>query len=171
MKQWKLLLTYYNTLLHSVDDAITVVDENGVIRSWNQKAEEMYGLTVADVQGKSITTFFETESVVLMSTIHDRKGVIKKYNQPKPDVHVLINMSPILVDDEVVGGISVERNITDIVKLNDELSSTAASLHELERNVQNEQSLSPFNKIKGRSTVLQDALHLVEKVSKPMRLY
>ncbi|WP_078428314.1 sigma-54 interaction domain-containing protein [Alkalihalobacterium alkalinitrilicum] len=164
--RWKRTLSYYNTLLGSVDDAITVIDENGVIQSWNQKSEEMYGFTAANVKGKKITSFFETESVVLMSTINDRKGVIKQYNQPKPDVHVLINTSPIIVDDEVIGGISVERNITEIVKLNDELSSTAASLHELERNVQNEQSLSPFSKIKGRSPVLQDALHLVKKVSK-----
>ncbi|MFV8830461.1 sigma-54 interaction domain-containing protein [Alkalihalobacterium sp. APHAB7] len=163
-KQWKLTLTHYNTLLQSVDDAITVVDTKGFIQSWNHKAEEMYGLTSEDVKGKLITSFFETESVVLMSTINERKGVIKKYNQPKPDVHVLINTSPILIDDNVVGGISVERNITDIVKLNDELSSTAASLHELERNVHNEQT--PFSKIKGRSPVLQEALYLVSKVSK-----
>ncbi|WP_216831818.1 sigma-54 interaction domain-containing protein [Alkalihalobacterium elongatum] len=163
-RQWKVTWTHYNTLLESVDDAITVVDKKGLIQSWNHKAVEIYGLTSDNVKGKSITSFFETESVVLMSTINERKGVIKKYNQPKPDVHVLINTSPIVVDDNVVGGISVERNITDIVKLNDELSSTAASLHELERNAQNEQS--PFSKIKGRSPVLQDALYLVKKVSK-----
>jgi transcriptional regulator with PAS, ATPase and Fis domain len=101
-----------------------------------------------------------------MKTMKDRQGVTDKYNQPHPNVHVLINTSPVYVGTEVVGGISIERDITDMVKLNDKLASTTANLHNLEKATQNQQNLSPFNKIKGRSPVLKESINLANKVAK-----
>ncbi|WP_265416830.1 sigma 54-interacting transcriptional regulator [Alkalihalobacillus deserti] len=101
-----------------------------------------------------------------MSTVKEKQGVTNKYNQPHPNVHVLINTSPVYVDKEVVGGISIEKDITEMVKLNDELSSTTAYLHVLESTAQSQQNLSPFNKVKGRSPVLKKAINLANKVAK-----
>ncbi|WP_315615809.1 sigma 54-interacting transcriptional regulator [Alkalihalobacillus sp. MEB130] len=165
-KQWKLTKAYYDAFLHSVEAAVTTVDDQGNITFLNQNSEEMYGLSLDKVSGQSITKFFEQEAIVLMSTMKERQGVTNKYNQPHPNVHVLINTSPVYVDEEVVGGISIERDITEMVKLNDELSSTTAYLHELESTNQSQQNLSPFSKIKGRSPVLKEAITLANKVAK-----
>ncbi len=165
-KQWKLTKAYYNALLNSVEAAITTVDGNGNFLFLNHKSEDMYGLTLNEVYGQSITKFFEKEAIVLMSTMKEKQGVTNKYNQPHPNVHVLINTTPVYVDKQVVGGISIERDISDMVRLNDELSSTTAYLHELESTSQIQQNLSPFSKIKGRSPVLKEAINLANKVAK-----
>ncbi|MGO4889759.1 sigma-54 interaction domain-containing protein [Anaerobacillus sp. MEB173] len=164
-KQWKKTRAYYEELLNTVNDAVTIVDHKGNILSWNPKSEEMYGLSSHEVQGKSITNFFKKEAVVLMTTIKEGNGVVNKYNRPKSHVHVLINTAPIYVDGKIIGGLSIERDITDVVRLNDELSSTTAYLHELESNVGDEK-LSPFSKIKGRSKVLQSSVDLAAKVAR-----
>ncbi|RBW69069.1 sigma-54 interaction domain-containing protein [Bacillus taeanensis] len=164
-KEWKLLHAYYEALLSIADDAVTVVDAYGKIVSWNHQSEEMYGRKFQEVAGRSVTEFFQEDAVVLMSTLKEGKSVLQKYNQPQPDMHVLINTKPIYINDEIIGGISVERNISDVVKLNDELATTTAYLHELESEYEKDHYLSPFNKIKGRSSALQEAVMLAEKVS------
>jgi sigma-54 dependent transcriptional regulator, acetoin dehydrogenase operon transcriptional activator AcoR len=164
MNQWKSTLAYYNTLLQSVDDAITAVDWEGNINSWNPKSEEMYACAKEEAIGKPVTDLFKEESVILMSTMKEGKGVIRKYNQPRPNVHVLINTLPVFMGDSILGGISVERDITDVVKLNDELSTTVAYVHDLERKME-KAITNPFHKIKGRSAALHTAIDLAQKVS------
>jgi sigma-54 dependent transcriptional regulator, acetoin dehydrogenase operon transcriptional activator AcoR len=164
MNQWKTTLAYYNTLLQSVDDAITAVDRDGTIVSWNPKSEEMYDCSRKDAMGKLVTDLFKEESVVLMSTMKTGQGVIRKYNQPRPNVHVLINTLPVFMGDSILGGISVERDISDVVKLNDELSTTVAYIHDLERKI-GKAAADPFHKIKGRSASLHTAMDLARKVS------
>lgn len=165
LKQWKILSSFYETLLKAVDDAITVVDKNGTIISWNPKAEELYQCRQQESVGKHITSLFKEESVVLMSALKDGKSVVRQYNQPKSDVHVLINTQPVYLKDKIVGGISVERDISDIVKLNEELLSTTAYIQHLESQMKSDEKHDPFHKIKGRSPALMNAIHLAKKVA------
>ncbi|MFC7394956.1 sigma-54 interaction domain-containing protein [Scopulibacillus cellulosilyticus] len=162
---WKTALAFYHTLLQAVDDAVTVVDNNGKIISWNPKAEELYQCSGEDILGKPITDFFKKEAVVLMSTLKEGKGAVRKYNQPQPNVHVLINTQPVYEGESVIGGVSVERNISDIVKLNDELSTTTAIIHDLESKIETKYADDPFYKIKGRSPSLCTAVNLAKKVA------
>lgn len=163
---WKILSSFYEALLRAVDDAITVVDAKGTIISWNPKAEELYQSSRKEAIGKQITSLFHEESVVLMSTLKEGKSVMRQYNQPQDNVHVLINAEPVFLNGEIVGGISVERDISDIVKLNEELSSTTAYIQHLESQMDPEdEQLDPFRKIKGRSPALMDSIHLAKKVA------
>ncbi|XZF76971.1 sigma-54 interaction domain-containing protein [Bacillus sp. AL-1R] len=165
-QEWKSYAKIFPTLLHAVDDAITIVDRNGKVISWNPKAEELYNTSSENIIGSQITDYFQQESVILMSTLSDGKGVIRKYNQPKQGVHVLINTLPVLIDGKVMGGISVERDITEIVKLNDELTTTSAYIQDLESKMSLPHNDDPFHKIKGRSQALNSSIQLAKKVSK-----
>lgn len=165
-QQWKSLSNAYDTFLKAVDDAITIVDRNGQVVAWNPKAEELYDTSAEAIIGSPITDFFQKESVVLMNTITEGSTVTRQYNQPRQNVHVLINSLPIISDGEIVGGISVERDITDIVKLNDELSTTAAYIQDLESQIEPNEIDDPFYKIKGRSQALNSSITLAKKVAR-----
>jgi sigma-54 dependent transcriptional regulator, acetoin dehydrogenase operon transcriptional activator AcoR len=164
-QEWLKLNNVYHTLLNAVDDAITIVDGRGKVVAWNPKAEELYETSADSIVGAQITDFFQKESVVLMSTLKEGKGVFRQYNQPKQDVHVLINTLPVIIGDQVIGGISVERDITEIVRLNDELSTTTAYIQDLESKIETIDSDDPFYKIKGRSHTLHDSIMLAKKVA------
>ncbi|OLS40085.1 sigma-54-dependent Fis family transcriptional regulator [Bacillus sp. MRMR6] len=164
-QEWKNLSTVHQTLLRAVDDAITIVDSNGNVVAWNPTAESMYETAADNIMGAQITDFFKKESVVLMSTLMEGKGVTRQYNQPKQDVHVLINTLPVLKDGTVIGGISVEREITEIVKLNDELTTTTAYIQDLESKMEVHDIDDPFHKIKGRSQALNSSVALAKKVA------
>ncbi|GAF66757.1 transcriptional regulator [Bacillus sp. TS-2] len=155
---------YLEALLTNVEDAITIIDRTGTVTNWNEKSEQLYNIPKQEIIDKPITHFFNKESLLLLSTIQQEEQFIQQYHQPHPQVHVLINSSTVLVDNEIIGGISVERNISDIVKLNQHIYSTTAYLHDLEQSIQAESNIG-FNKIKGRSKALQDAIGLAEKVA------
>lgn len=164
-QEWKSLSNVYQTLLRAVDDAITIVDSSGKVVAWNPTAETLYETTAENIIGAQITDFFQKESVVLMSTLKEGNGVIRQYNQPKPDVHVLINTLPVVAEGTVIGGISVERDITEMVRLNDELTTTSAYIQDLESKIEIQVSDDPFHKIKGRSQALNSSVTLAKKVA------
>ncbi|WP_152414298.1 sigma-54 interaction domain-containing protein [Halalkalibacterium ligniniphilum] len=165
MSKYQALSSFVQAFLATADDAITVVNEKGEIIAWNKRSEEMYALKAEDVLKKPITNFFKKEAVMLMSAITEGTSITKQYNQPKPNIHVLITALPVYLNHNIIGGISIERDISELVKLNNELSTTTAYLHDLEHNVSHEKNRSPFQKIKGRSSTLQQALTLAKKVA------
>ena len=163
--QWKSYKVYYETLLNSVDDAITVIDHNSTIISWNKKSEEIYNRSSDEVLGQQITDFFDEQALVVKAMLKEEKAVVRKYNQPHPNVHVLINALPVYMDNHIIGGISVERDISEIVKLSDELSNTTAYLHDLKTEIEKEHERKPFEKVKGKSAIVRTAIDLANKVS------
>jgi PAS domain S-box-containing protein len=164
-KMWKTAVTFYNTLLQTMDDAVTVVDQKGHVLSWNERAEELYQCSKEEIIGQPITDFFKKESLMLMTTIEQGNGIVRQYNQSQPDVHVLVSTLPVVVDNQLVGGISVERNINDIVKLNDGLAHTTAYIQDLEQKIETMNASDPFYKIKGRSSELGSAIKLAKRVA------
>ncbi len=107
-------------------------------------------------------SFFEEDALVLWSVLRDKQPVMNQYNQPKQGLHVIVNTVPVFLGVECIGGISIERDITDVVKLNEKLSSTTASLHDLNGQVADE----PFQKIIGRSKPITQAIDMARKVAK-----
>ncbi|HSU79713.1 MAG TPA: sigma 54-interacting transcriptional regulator, partial [Candidatus Angelobacter sp.] len=164
-KMWKTALTFYNTLLQTMDDAVTVVDQTGRVLSWNERAEDLYQCSKEEIIGHPITDFFKKESLMLMSAIEKGTGIVRQYNQSQPDVHVLVSTQPVIVDHKLAGGISVERNINDIVKLNDGLAHTTAYIQDLEQKIETMNASDPFYKIKGRSPELGSAIRLAKRVA------
>lgn len=167
-QQWKICHAYYETLLETVDDAITAVDREGKIVSWNHRSEAIFDYPRNEIMGKPITRFFEQDALEVMSVLTEGKGgkgVFRKYHQPRPHVYVLINSLPVVMNHRVIGGISVERNITDVVRLNDELSTTTAYIRDLEKQFDEQKAEDPFNKIKGRSQTIRHAVDLAGKVA------
>ncbi|GBF10776.1 sigma-54-dependent Fis family transcriptional regulator [Tepidibacillus sp. HK-1] len=163
---WKMTLAYYEALLLSISDAVTGVNANGDIVTWNTASEQFYGFKTQEVLGQPITKFFQEDAVVLKQTLNKGLKIKHKYNQPIPNVHVLINATPVYMEGRLIGGISVERDISDVVRLNEELSTTKAYIHDLENKYEKNYSVDPFGKIKGKSHVIKETIAIAKKVAK-----
>ena len=51
----------FKAIIASSDDAIVSKDLNGIVKSWNQSAERMFGYTAEEMIGKSITVLFPSD--------------------------------------------------------------------------------------------------------------
>jgi PAS domain S-box-containing protein len=110
-----------SAIIASSDDAIISKDLNGVVRSWNQSAERIFGYTATEIVGKSITTLFPTDRLDEEPKILERlkRGervdhfeTIRLRKDGTP-IAVSVTISPIHdANGRVVGASKVARDIT-----------------------------------------------------------
>ncbi|WP_225445845.1 sigma 54-interacting transcriptional regulator [Paenibacillus arenosi] len=111
-----------NGLLDTINDAVTVVDKDGIVLYWNHQAEIMYGISRVSIIGKRIAAFFQRESIMLFQVMESGTEIRQLYHEPRPGVHVMINTSPIFdVKGQLLGAIAIESNMTSYVKLSAEM--------------------------------------------------
>ncbi|MHC0615797.1 sigma-54 interaction domain-containing protein [Paenibacillus sp. GCM10027628] len=152
---------YFSTLAQTVTDAVTVVDRNGEVICWNPVAEELYNLPQADILGRRIGEHFETETLMVLKILDEGRMIRNTYHRPRPDTHVLINASPIRdVQGMIIGGIATEQDITQLVRLNEQLTAS----HTFEPHPKpNTEDLFSF--IKGKGPAIGKVVQWAKKVA------
>ncbi|MFD2369140.1 sigma-54 interaction domain-containing protein [Brevibacillus sp. GCM10020057] len=154
------------TLMDTMSEATTIVDSRNVVQHWNRAAESIYRIDRAQVIGTSLDEHFASESIRLLDALRQGTSVQRVYHIPRPDSHVLINAAPIRLDGDIIGAISIEQDITELVRLNEELAHTTAHLHTLQQEMSRFQAPDdPFYAIKGHSSSIQSAIVSAQKVA------
>lgn len=152
----KKVTAYFSTLAETVNDAVTVVDQEGKVICWNTTAEKTYGIHRDHIIGRKIGEYFEADDIVLHRILNEGLPVRQAYHRPDSDTHVLINASPIIQDNMIIGGVATEQDITRIVKLNEELYASPPQLVNSEK---------PFASIIGGSIEMQQVLQIAQKTT------
>ncbi|MCF6095344.1 sigma 54-interacting transcriptional regulator [Microaerobacter geothermalis] len=155
-----------NSLLSTMSEAVTIVDESGTVLVWNEVAEKVYQISKDSIIGRPIEEYFPTGSIKLMEVLSHGIPVRRTYHIPRPDRHVMINASPIKKEDKIIGAISTEQDITELVRLNEELTQTTAHLRHLQKEMnKNHPADDPFYPIKGHSFSLRTTVEKARKVA------
>jgi sigma-54 dependent transcriptional regulator, acetoin dehydrogenase operon transcriptional activator AcoR len=160
LEQLRIMQSFFVTLLDSVNDAVTCVDQEGTVLYWNRVAEEVYDVPRSEIVGKRIGDFFAQGSIMLFKILDEGRPIRQVYHHPRPDKHVLINASPIYTDDRLVGAIATEQDISRIVKMNEELIDLRSS-----DSLAVEETADPFHRIKGCSHALLQAVETARQVA------
>jgi sigma-54 dependent transcriptional regulator, acetoin dehydrogenase operon transcriptional activator AcoR len=162
MEAWQRTCAFFETLLDTVQEAVTVVDQNGVVTHWNKAAEDLYAIPKPEIVGQSILQF-EWKSLMIAKILNEGRNIRQIYHEPRPGTHVLVNASPVFHGSEIIGALASEQDVTKLVRLHNELSSTSAQLRDLE------QELAPidhpFHKIKGSGPAITKAIALAKRVA------
>ncbi len=155
-----------DTLLDTMSEAITIVDSTNIVQHWNTAAEKIYEIDREQMIGTPLDAHFASESIRLIESLSEGTSVQRVYHVPRPDRHVLINAAPIRQDGTIIGAISIEQDITELVRLNEELAHTTAHLHNLQQEMSRFQAADdPFYAIKGHSAPIQAAIQTARKVA------
>ncbi|MGG1662466.1 sigma-54 interaction domain-containing protein [Brevibacillus sp. NRS-1366] len=154
------------TLMDTMSEAVTIVDSRNVVQHWNRAAQTIYKIDRTEVIGTSLDEHFASESIRLLDALRQGTSVQRVYHIPRPDSHVLINAAPIRLEGQIIGAISIEQDITELVRLNEELAHTTAHLHNLQQEMSRFQAADdPFYAIKGHSASIQSAISSAKKVA------
>jgi transcriptional regulator with PAS, ATPase and Fis domain len=132
------------------------VDGAGNVVYWNLTAEETYKIKKEFILGKKIGEHFNEESVLLHRILTEGLPVRGEYHRPNKDTHVLINASPIISDNKIIGGVATEQNITQIIRLNEELDSSSSQLVP---------KANPFSSMVTANPRFEQALKIAQKVA------
>lgn len=152
----------YLQILEAVQDGICVFDKDGTITYVNCAYNE--------VTGEEIT---EGDNIHQISPTGNRVKVLEKGQRimgvicPKKNGNsVVANIVPIIVNQQIVGGISVVKNLSEIQELMERIHQLSAKTKYLEEELNRRQKLDPaFNRIVGISSKLYDAMKLAAKTA------
>lgn len=158
---------YLEALLDAGEDAITIVDSNMKVVFWNNAAVQTYNIDRPTILHKPINDFFHHDDLMVFKVVETRESVKNAYHRPRKDKHVVINAVPIInKEDQLIGALSIERDITQIVKLNNNLETTVAELDELRQKIYTDTDETPFSKLVGNSLPLQQSIQIARKAAK-----
>jgi len=147
-------------IINSTQDAISVVDENGVGILINPAYTRLTGFTEEDIIGKPANVdIAEGQSMhyKVLETKEPVKGVRMKVGPNKKDV--IVDAAPIIVDDELKGSVAVAHDVSEIKKLTEELNQAKQIIRQINAKYS-------FQDIVGESENMQAVINQAEKASK-----
>jgi PAS domain S-box-containing protein len=111
-------------IVDSSDDAIISKDLNGIITSWNQSAERLFGYTAREAVGKSILMLIppdrRDEEPKILERLRRGERVDHfetiRVRKDGTQLHISLTISPVRgLDGKIVGASKIARDITDRV--------------------------------------------------------
>lgn len=125
--------TLLEAIIHSSEEAISVVDEQGHGLVINPAYTKLTGLSEDEIIGKPATTDIVEGESMHMKVLRTRRavrGIHMKIGQKKRDV--IVNVAPIIVDGILKGSVGVIRDVSEIRKLTTELDRARQIIRTLE---------------------------------------
>src|SRR5699024_9250005 len=129
----KKIKTMLEAIIHSSEEAISVVDENGTGLMVNPAYTKITGITEKEIIGKPASTdISEGESMhfKVLKTRQPVRGVRMKVGPNKRSV--LVNVAPVIVNGKIKGSIGVLHDISEIQILTSELKRAQKIIRNLE---------------------------------------
>jgi PAS domain S-box-containing protein len=148
----KKVQTMLEAIIHSSDDAISVVDENGNGILVNPAYTRITGLTADEVIGKPAAVDISEGESIHMKVLKTRqpvRGVNMRVGENNNEV--IVNVAPIIVDRQVRGSVGVIHDITEMRNLMNELDRARTIIRKLE-------STYTFDDVYGKSADIEIAI-------------
>ncbi|QHT47104.1 sigma-54-dependent Fis family transcriptional regulator [Bacillus sp. SB49] len=148
----KEIQTMLEAIIHSSDEAISVVDENGSGLMINPAYTRITGLSEEEIVGKPATVDIAEGESMHMKVLRTRRpvrGVRMKVGPANKDV--LVNVAPVIVDGRLKGSVGVLHDVSEIQSLTSELKRARQIIRSLEAKY-------TFDDIVGRSQEMTLAL-------------
>ncbi|WP_031408391.1 sigma 54-interacting transcriptional regulator [Geobacillus vulcani] len=130
LKEVRMML---EAIIHSSEEAISVVDENGNGILINPAYTRLTGLTEEDVIGKPATADIaegESMHMQVLKTRRPVRGARMKVGPKNRDV--IVNVAPIIVDGVLKGSVGVIHDVSEIQRLTAELNRARQIIRTLE---------------------------------------
>lgn len=125
--------TMLEAIIHSSEEAISVVDENGMGIMINPAYTRITGLTEKDIVGKPATADISEGESMHMRVLQTRRAVRGVRMSVGPsNKEVLVNVAPVIVDGKLKGSVGILHDVSEIRSLTSELKKARQIIRSLE---------------------------------------
>ena len=154
-------------ILETVQDGICVLDKDGYITYVNPAYLRIVGQTSEQLIGKNIT--YISPQGARKKVLQSGRAIFGSISKKANNTTIVANVSPIMVDGEVAGCVSVIKDITEIQILIENMDKATAKAEYLEMELKRTKKTNPaFKKIIGISGKIVDALAIAEKAAESL---
>lgn len=165
LKEVKELKERLQLILEAVQDGICVLNKAGFITYVNPAYLKIIGEKKENLINKNIDNISPTGA--RKKVLDTGKSITGAISLKKNGVTIVSNVSPIIVDGEINGVVSVTKNITEVQKLYEKLNKISAKAEYLEGELlRTKKPDTAFEKFKGKSGKVLDALAVAAKAAK-----
>ncbi|TGE34259.1 sigma-54-dependent Fis family transcriptional regulator [Desulfosporosinus sp. Sb-LF] len=150
---------FLTAIINSIQDAISVVDENGLGILINPAYTHLTGLTADDALGKPPTVDIAEGESMHMQVLRTRqsvKGALMKLGPKRKDV--IVNVAPIIVSGQFRGTVGVLRDQSEVHNLSEELERAKRLTRHLKAKY-------TFNDIVGESNAITEVIEQAQRAA------
>lgn len=147
-------------VFHSTQDAISVVDQDGINLMINPAYTKLTGLSKKDIIGKIATADITEGESIHLKVLENKKSVKNARMKVGPNrKEVIATAAPMIVDGELRGSVGILHDVSDLIKLTDELKIAKEIIRKLEAKY-------TFDDIIGENTIINEAIEKAKKAAK-----
>ncbi len=117
-------------ILDDIDEAICVIDKDGVVAVWNKKSELIYDLQKEDIVGKKMDDVLpDTVIVDVLKTQVEKQNI---YKSTRTGCSILVRAKILYKDGEMIGVMCVDKDLSEIDSLNEQVNRLKEHINYLE---------------------------------------
>ena len=125
--------TLLSAIINATQDAISVVDAQGIGILINPAYTRLTGLTEKDVIGKPATVDIAEGPSMHMQVLRTRQPVKNVPMRVGPmRRRVVVTVDPVMAGDQLLGSVGVVHDVSELIRLNEELERMKKIVRELE---------------------------------------
>lgn len=122
----------FDTIINSLHDGVLITDHEGYVKYINTAYQKLTGVRSNDVINRKVETVRKGARLPeVLRTGKALLGVRRKVN----NIEYIADINPIILNDEIVGAISVIRDITEVVAMSNKLKDYTHKVMELHNKV------------------------------------
>lgn len=149
-------------ILDVIDEAICIVDTDGIVHVWNEKSERIYGVKKEVIIGKRMD--YVLKNTVIMKVLESGENMENIYQSTLTGCKTLVNAKIIYKEGEVVGALCVDKDLSEIDRLNKQVDNLKNKINYLKN--QNNSQINSGTIVAGNSVQIEELLYKADKVAK-----
>ena len=157
------LISFSSFLLDQLNEGILIADHNCIVHYVNPRYTKITGVEFNEIIGRPLLEL--RPNALLPEVIKENRAVEGVYRKEGP-VEYVVNISPLVINSKIVGGVSIVMDITTVRKMARELDRSISKLKKIESSIR---SIFPsrytFKDILGKSSEIKSAIKIATRAA------
>ena len=155
----------FHNILEHTHDAISMVDDQGIITYVNPAFEEMWQVQRQDILGKKIYDAFPQD--VAIEVLKSGQKKLGARIQKEDGTKIISNASPVFINGIMKGVVATSKEVTELQKMMEKLEAAEAKIKYFQEELCRKDKFDEaFQNIIGKSGSLGEALTIALKAAK-----
>jgi PAS domain S-box-containing protein len=157
------LIRYSSSLLDQLNEGVLIADHNCMVRYVNPKYTAITGVRFDSIVGRHIR---DVRPHALLPEVIEKNKSIEGVYRREGKVEYIVNISPLFINNNIVGGLSIVMDITKVKKMAKELDKSISQLRRMKSSIKGFfPSRYAFSDILGESASITRAKEMAIKVA------
>lgn len=121
-------------VLDSLHEGILIINKEDIVLYVNPAYTQITGVAYTTIVGKKLN---DIRSGAMLPNVVRSGNKLLRVKRKTEDTEYIVNMTPIIVDGEIIGGISIVIELTDAYKLSEQLEKSNEEINKLKHEIKN----------------------------------